>query len=1093
MAQPLLRYEQMIRTLLIILALLLSPSLLCASAAKLHHVYVGIYGGSDETGQSSGGWDNDASYSVDRAMVDWQGKNFAFEQTYINLDGYTDESGAVNAPFNEFELMWYYGRVPVVNLSYDNVRPAKCNKTLTALVDNLNASTSADYQHLVWWARGVNNWLNLGGKRFLMVAFQQEANYNTCATTSDSSTYAFGDPVAFKSAFRQVRAIVSSALGDNASRVHWVFAPNCASSEPFPDFEAYYPGDGVVDWAGMSAYNFGGYRTKDFTAAWQGFDEMARPYLDRLRALAPRKPLALLQLGSISFGGDKNLWLKDFLLDAMTYPKLYLVVYFNSITKGEGGIPAGLDWPVFWNDPYDARPDYNVNFGRYQMRYAGWLEALASPYLTFSNIPMPPSGSFERANWDIRKTLAPVSSLYNLVAELRNREGDSDNDGVANWREFESGLDPLVADALGSETDCQDGVDNDANGRTDADDTVWCGGLALVDGEIRFDHTLPPSPSPEERHFQFSVPAGSARSVIRVEVQSGNASVYVRKGERPTRSVYDFKSTLAGTTRHVIELNRPGEGQWYVMVYGLEASSYTIEVSNVVIAVPHLDAARDAIACDVDGNGMADLIFSIGNSGVQAFLNSNKWVDLLTSATYPSSLACGDIDGNGMNEVIGSWPSSNALKVFAANTWTWRDVVDSPFVPDVVLAKDVDGDGIAELVGYSVRTNSLFIRWGGTGRWETFPSPAGTTPQRFLSADLNGDGVKEIIGLWRDESKFMYRRGNDWVPISLPVGVSKTPDLVEAGDFDNDGIADLVAVWRNSYFTMQVRSGATGQWTEMRRGTYIDAMPSIVAVADVDGDRKDDIVMTWDAWKTMHVYLQSWRATKLIYAGVAPIYVVADNFDNDGAGRQDITLIWGNNIMIWENNASLKDVQRFTDVSLDYWAYPYVDVFATSGVTSGCALDDPGTPINEARYCPESNVTRAQMAIFLMRALGQLPGVCNGAVFRDVTRDTFGCEYIEKFATFGITSGCGNGNFCPNDPVTRTQMAVFITKALGQLPGVCNGAVFRDVTRDTFGCEYIEKFATLGITSGCGNSRFCPSDNVTRAQMAVFLTRAFLQ
>jgi hypothetical protein len=77
------------------------------------------------------------------------------------------------------------------------------------------------------------------------------------------------------------------------------------------------------------------------------------------------------------------------------------------------------------------------------------------------------------------------------------------------------------------------------------------------------------------------------------------------------------------------------------------------------------------------------------------------------------------------------------------------------------------------------------------------------------------------------------------------------------------------------------------------------------------------------------------------------------------------------------------------------------------------------------------------------------------------------------------------------------QMAVFITKALQQAPDpVCNGT-FNDVDNSTGGnsafCRYIEKFSTLGITAGCGDGNYCPSLSVTRDQMAVFLTKGFLQ
>ena len=144
------------------------------------------------------------------------------------------------------------------------------------------------------------------------------------------------------------------------------------------------------------------------------------------------------------------------------------------------------------------------------------------------------------------------------------------------------------------------------------------------------------------------------------------------------------------------------------------------------------------------------------------------------------------------------------------------------------------------------------------------------------------------------------------------------------------------------------------------------------------------------------------------------------------------------------------------------------------------------------------------MAVFIETSLGRSLDVlppCYGTVFADVNADTAGdafCRFIEDFADQGITGGCGGGNFCPLEPVTRSQMAVFLEAAMGRIPGqlppACSG-IFEDVNlgaADELVCRIIEDFAEQGITGGCSTtpSRFCPEDPVTRAQMAVFLVAA---
>ena len=52
-------------------------------------------------------------------------------------------------------------------------------------------------------------------------------------------------------------------------------------------------------------------------------------------------------------------------------------------------------------------------------------------------------------------------------------------------------------------------------------------------------------------------------------------------------------------------------------------------------------------------------------------------------------------------------------------------------------------------------------------------------------------------------------------------------------------------------------------------------------------------------------------------------------------------------------------------------------------------------------------------------------------MFNDVPVGSFADRWVEQLAAEGITSGCGNGNYCPNDPVTRAQMAVFLVRTFG--------------------------------------------------------------
>jgi len=113
----------------------------------------------------------------------------------------------------------------------------------------------------------------------------------------------------------------------------------------------------------------------------------------------------------------------------------------------------------------------------------------------------------------------------------------------------------------------------------------------------------------------------------------------------------------------------------------------------------------------------------------------------------------------------------------------------------------------------------------------------------------------------------------------------------------------------------------------------------------------------------------------------------------------------------------------FADVGASDFAAAWIEDLYARGVTGGCAT-------NPLRYCPDSSVTRAQMAVFLLKAehgSSYTPPACTGE-FGDVACPSLFADWIEQLAAEGVTAGCGNGNYCPESPVNRAQMAVFLTK-----------------------------------------------------------------
>ncbi len=135
-------------------------------------------------------------------------------------------------------------------------------------------------------------------------------------------------------------------------------------------------------------------------------------------------------------------------------------------------------------------------------------------------------------------------------------------------------------------------------------------------------------------------------------------------------------------------------------------------------------------------------------------------------------------------------------------------------------------------------------------------------------------------------------------------------------------------------------------------------------------------------------------------------------------------------------------------------------------------------------FCPDDPVTRGQMAAFLDRAL-HLSSTATD-FFTDDDGTTFEGN-INRLAASGITKGCSATLFCSTDTVTRGQMAAFLDRAF-HLP-VTTVDSFTDDDGTTFEGN-INRLAASGITKGCGPTTFCPTAEVTRGQMAAFLHRA---
>ena len=227
------------------------------------------------------------------------------------------------------------------------------------------------------------------------------------------------------------------------------------------------------------------------------------------------------------------------------------------------------------------------------------------------------------------------------------------------------------------------------------------------------------------------------------------------------------------------------------------------------------------------------------------------------------------------------------------------------------------------------------------------------------------------------------------------------------------------------------------------------------------------------------------------------VWTVGEQFERNGVKVKVEQQSQGNYLVRVQNGGQealywlrpLGDVMSFADVPPYNWAWSYVEQLFADGITGGCATE----PL---RYCPQNGVTRAQMAVFLLKGM-HYPDAYAPPDVEPTFPDTAGHwaeDWIEALKAAGITSGFPDGTYRPNAVVTRAQMAIFLLKAIhgaDYQPPAVEHSRFNDVPDDHWAKNWIDELAKENITSGYPDGGYHPDQAVTRAEMAVFLIKAF--
>ena len=344
------------------------------------------------------------------------------------------------------------------------------------------------------------------------------------------------------------------------------------------------------------------------------------------------------------------------------------------------------------------------------------------------------------------------------------------------------------------------------------------------------------------------------------------------------------------------------------------------------------------------------------------------------------------------------------------------------------------------------------------GLFTSFPIPTPSSNPLGIVAGPDGN-------LWFVESASGLI-GRLATPFATPLGLETDFHVAPLSSSNINGILEpgesvqLAPVWRNSLMSPQPLAGTASNLTGPPGPTYsID-----VATADYG---------TVGAGATVNCHDTTGDCYRMTVTGARP------------AAHWDATFTENLNFSAVFNTWTIHIGSSFSDVLAGDQFYFFVESLFHSGVTGGCGA---------GAYCPGAPVTRAQMAVFLVKAKfgpDYQPIPATGTVFLDVHAGDFAASWIEEIATLGITGGCGGGNYCPDASLTRAQMAVFILKTehgATYLPPACT-QVFDDVACPSAFAAWIEQLFSEGITGGCGGANYCPDAPSTRGQMAVFLDK----
>lgn len=249
---------------------------------------------------------------------------------------------------------------------------------------------------------------------------------------------------------------------------------------------------------------------------------------------------------------------------------------------------------------------------------------------------------------------------------------------------------------------------------------------------------------------------------------------------------------------------------------------------NVTLTVNDNQGNSDSVT---NGVTLGDQPDQGGENFVGNFAGAGVWMRDSGSGNWSlitrepaSQLVSGDIDGNGVEELIGVW--SFGIYIRYANG-TWERVLDSDNLV-WLAAGDMNGDGRDDILGSW--SFGIYFRDSQTQSWTKLHSQPATMVD---TADFDGDSKDDLLGIWPSIGIWTRSATGTWTKILSGDNLI----WLTTGDMNADGRMDILGSWTHGTWTYNPMNG---QWTKL----HVAAQQ--VASGDLDGDGADDLIGTWN-------------------------------------------------------------------------------------------------------------------------------------------------------------------------------------------------------------------------------------------------------